>query len=582
MFSPSPHYTSGGNDNENPENDMIFFKDTEEFYESDNYYTSNQQTQNKNQKLHTNRKDNSRCFNKSNKTHNDNIIINNNTNDYYFNSNETDDSNDYDFENENLYYHEKSSTITNSNNESPYQVKKDKSFNNKESNSIDIFDSPIKMFNKYSGSTTCSIENEKIGYNQNNTNNNKNYYSEKYFSPLRYGKIHTNIKINEKGSGSSIGSQKLLSARKQLIVSAYFRSFKILTLITFFLFICSIISTLTILSCISNTCFCLPKFEIQSTGLIKDSDVFINILNVFNMKPIIKDSSFDLKQHVTLIENFLGVLSGMVLDSSFNNKLIKDKINEIFENDESIIFKFNNFGYCKQQSLDENNISCHPYFGYGLDIPSVLIKDLTFSLSKEEIEGDAEYVSNIFVKNYRSLFHFSKLNEYYNDNNNNNNKYNLFGILSSLFSIISSYLIIIEFTLDLALLLGSILISIVFKHKANRSLNAYKDYLFESNLKRQFNEQKYRFSKIEGFLIGLTIFSCISTILRIINLIYEIIYILQIDNVLQKIDLKIIEGIRIISSGCVFDIVNILIHLIISICLIICIKYKPWIVKVSI
>lgn len=583
MFSPSPHYTSRGNDDtENQEKDMFFFKESEEFYEPDNYYNSNQQVQNEhNRKLYTNDqsipninnfnnplKNGNTVFTKSNKNYNTN---NNNKIDYYFDNNR---SNYHDFENENPYfYNETSTTIANSNYGSLIKDQKLKKFNNKA-----IFDSPIKLFNNYSGSTVCSFENDKVGYNQKNFNRN-------YFSP-KYEKIHTNIKINEKGSGSSIGSQTLLSARKQLIVSAYFKSFKILTLITFFLFICLIISTLTILSCISEKCFCLPKFEIQSTGLIQNNSKFINILNIFNMRPVFRNSlsSIDFKKNLTLIEKFLDILSGMVLESSFNNKIIKDKINELFENNDSIIFKFNNFGYCKQNlSSDETNILCHSYFGYGLDIPSVLIKDLTFSLSKEEIEGDAEYVSNIFVNNYRNLFQFYNNNNDYNDiDNNNSNKYLYFGILSSILSMISSYLIIIEFILDLGLLLGSILITIIFKHKANRSLTAYKDYLFESNLKRQFNEQKYRFLKIEGFLIGLTIFSCISTILRIINLIYEIIYILQVDHFLRKMDLKIIEGIQVISSGCILDIFNILIHLIISICLIICIKIKPWIVKVSI
>lgn len=610
MFSPSPHYNNGGYSG-NSDNNPVFFKDPEEYYQPQNSYyeqtlpdnrnsyghkkfkhsfsndishqqqlTEIGQTDNYqgnpfntigryNDKICTDFKNNAFLSNKSNTYATKNSYnFNKNPKSFYFNGNNDGyekydinpllDSNsipeqEYLRESENFYYNDSSNS---NNNTSPCKLKDSRYENG--SSSFDIFDSPIKnTFSKYTGTTT-----------------DENVHGFKFDKP-KTEKYHTSIKINDSGSGSSIGSQKLSSARKQLVVAAYFKSFKSLSLITILYFFCCMISVLLIISCISNDGFCFPKFEIQTSGIVEPNVDDLGILSALTMQPIYRNSLPAIEDELNLVEKFLDGLSGMVLDSSFNEQLVRDKISEIFESDEAIIFKFSNFGYCKETSNEENNI-CHPYFAYGLDVPSVFIKDLVYTLSSEEIEGDAEYVSNVFVENYRSLFHFLNFSQY------NESEYFFYGMISSILSKVTSYATIVECILDIFLLLACVIISVVFKAKANKSLSDYKNYLFESNLKRQFDEQNYQFSRIQRPLLIITSITWVCTFLRISRISYELIYIIKLEAVLKNLNMRIIEGIKIISSGLIFDICNALIHLFIVVSLTKCIISKPWIVTASI
>ncbi|GAV26839.1 hypothetical protein PMKS-000295 [Pichia membranifaciens] len=566
MFSPSPHYNSGGN-SDDAHRDPVFFKDPEEFYEPHNSYYAypegdmklkdfNSQSRPICTQMQPNRSvnpfrdlDNTSRINRSAghsqyETGNKNFDSVN-ANKYYYDENEND-------------------AISGHYNNNPFKTnyQASRNINGKQTNSYEIFDSSPGNYpyGRDSG-TTCASSDD----------NNAKY-------PLiEKDPYNTAIKVTDVGSGSTIGSRKLLTARRQLMVTAYFKSFKIMALITFLLFFCLLISTILNLSCVSRNTFCLPKFEIQSSGPVENESHEVNLFTSLTMQPIHRDTTSSLEYALGAIEKFLNELSGLVLDSTFNPVLIRSKIGEAFENENSVIFKFSNFGYCKQ-IVDKYVIesTCHPYFGYGIDVPSVFIKDLAYTLSFQEIEGDAEYVSNIFAKNYRDLFNFLKIKEY------RDNRFLFYGFLSSILSISSSYMSIIEFVLDLSSLITCVIISFVFKSKANRILSAYTKYLFESNAKRHFSEQHYQFARVQEFLIGVTIVIWISTIMRILGVTYELVYILQIESVLKSLNLRLIEGIKLVSSGTVLDILNVLIHLCVSICLTSCVLCKPWIVKITI
>lgn len=591
MFSPSAHYNSGGHSGP-ADKDPIFFKDTEEeFYEPHNsYYTypEEKHAKDKNINYTNNHIDNINIyrnpFGNGNNPKTEEPL--NQTNEYQhwskYNITNNKPKHSYYLDNGNTY--EKSYNhnpfpsdqfhkINNKNNRfKPYQSFNN--LNNKDSFGYDNFNRPQTDFESFgnspgkysfgkeeSGSVTCVDTND---------NTKPNYKAKDQY--------HTSIKINDSGTGTSIGGQKLLTARKQLVVKAYFKSFKILSLVTFLLFFCSIISTIVELSCISKDALCLPKFQIQSSGPIENvKTTNSGLFNAFRMQPVHRDPGPDLEENLMMIETFIDGISGMVLDSSFNDKLMKSKIGDVFENKNSVIYKFSKFGFCREIT-DEFFIEtiCHPYFSYGIDVPSVFLKDITYSLSLEEIDGDAEYVSNIFVANYRSLFHILKVGDY------RDNEFLFYGFLSSVLSCVSSYFSIVSFIIDVGCLVSCMLMLIVFKSKANNSLSAYRNFLFESNLKRQIAEQKFKFVRLQGFLTVITILIWVCTIMRILGLVYEIIYILEIVNVLKELDLKLIEGIKVISSGSILDGIDVLLHLFISIGLTIFVVCKPWIIKVSI
>lgn len=553
----------------------MFFRDPEEFYEPHNFYYG-----------YTEEKTNIRPFkpqlrypdsqSQPQPNHSRNPFRDANTNklkitpsamNLHFDHFEVDNS-DFDNGNENKYYYDEKDNDNTGRKCSNYPFKNgyllSKNVSNRQTNRDEIFDSPGKYSDcKDSGSTICV----------------SSFDSNFKYPLIKKDKYHATIKISDEGSGSgsTIGSRKLLTARKQLIVAAYFRSFKTIALITFLLFFCPFISTMLDLSCVSKNTFCLPKFEIQSSGPLESGSNEMSLFSSLTMQPIHRDPTSNVENSLSLIEKFMNGLSGFVLDSAFNPVLIKSKISETFKSDHSIIFKFSNFGYCKEM-IDNFTVqkSCHPYFGYGIDVPSVFIKDLAYSLSQEEIEGDPEYVSDIFAENYRGLFNFLKLKEYHK------NKFLLYGFLSSILSISNSYMTIIAFLMDLGSLITCVVITMIFKSKANQSLSACKNYLFESNAKRHLSEQQHQFGQIRGFLIGITIVIWISTILRILGVTYELIYILQIENVLRSLNLRLIEGIKLVSSGAVLDILNVLIHLCVSISLTACVICKPWIVKITI
>ncbi|GMM45186.1 hypothetical protein DAPK24_017610 [Pichia kluyveri] len=398
------------------------------------------------------------------------------------------------------------------------------------------------VIEKNSGSSTCfSSEND--------------FYNKEKYNPL-----------------TSVSTERLIIARKQIIMKSYFKSFKILSLITLILFACPIISLICEMSCISKEGLCLPKFEIQTSG----KENYITGFNIFQMQKVGKGSNKISSEVSDIFETIINGLSGLILDSSFNKDLIKQSIDNIFNNKNDIIFKISNFGYCKEMFNGVSTFSeCHLISkGKGTDLVGVILKDLIYTLSSMEIEGDAEYISNLFVDKYQVMI---------KNLHTGDNKYLMYGYLSLLLGEMNSIKSIIGIVIESTCLLMSIIITVYFKDECNKKLNLFKEYLFD---------KKYREEESDKFSISITIINIIikmigflilvNLLLKISGVIYEIGYIITIKKLIEENQLNIINGIKVISKGMILEIFNIVSQLTVLILLIVCVISKPWIIKIII
>ncbi|TID16243.1 hypothetical protein CANINC_004242 [Pichia inconspicua] len=406
------------------------------------------------------------------------------------------------------------------------------------------------------------------GYIMGNTNDSTTFVDSSEFGNKK--EIHTSIKVNN--SANSVSSQRLAIARRQNIMKSYFKSFKILIILTFLMFLCPLLSVFLGITCISTDLMCYPRFQVQTSGIVDQNDV--SSLSWFKWNTINGNKEIEVTE-IQYIEKFIDSLSSIVLTSPFDANLVTLKINEIFRNQKSVIYKFSNFGYCKDITNDLTLVTetiCHLTYPYGLDIPSVLVKDLTFMLSEEEIDGDAEYVSDVFSKSCREVFSFMNFNVFGNIN------LKFYSFMSSVMSRKIAYLSIFEYFLDVVSLFLLIIVSIGFKLKANKSLSTFKTLLFDSNFKGKYNEQTYKFVWIQMCLTAVVIILWISTILKLIGVAYVSIYGVKFTSLLREIDTNVIKGVKLFSSGMILDVLNLMFHLIVAVSLTLCVICKPWIV----
>lgn len=413
-------------------------------------------------------------------------------------------------------------------------------------------------------------KNEKFqSFATSNTDDSTTYVDSSEFGKKK--NAHTSIKVNN--SPNSVSSQRLAITRRQNILKSYFKSFKILTILTFLMFLCPLISVLLGITCVSTDFVCLPRLQIQTSGIVDQGSSAS--LPWFEWNAINKNKGMEQKE-VQLIENFIGGLSSIVLTSPFDANLVSLKIKEVFQNEKSVIYKFSDFGYCKDiigERKHETETICHLTFPYGLDIPSVIVKDLTFMLSVEEIDGDAEYVSDVFSKSCREVFKFMDFKAF------GNIDLRFYSFMSSVMSGKIAYLSVIEYLLDVISLIMLIVVSISFKSKANRSLSTFKNFLFDSNFRRQYNEHTHRFLWIQMSLIVAVVVLWICTILKIVGVAYVLIYGVKLTSILREMDTNTIKGIKLFSSGMVLDVFNMTLHMIIAVSLTVFIIRKPWIIN---
>lgn len=373
--------------------------------------------------------------------------------------------------------------------------------------------------------------------------------------------------------GTSVSSQRVGIIRRQLLLQSHFKSFKILSVLTFLMFFCPLVSVLLGISCVSNDSICLPRFQIQTSGIVDTKDD--GFFSWFDWKTI-NENIVSQETELKIIEKFIDGLSSMLLPLPYDSNLITAKIEDIFQNEKSVIFKLSDFGYCKEV-IDDYNLRtekiCHLFFPHGLDIPSVFVKDLTYMLSKADIHEDAEYISNIFSKSCRDVFNFLDFSDF------KDKDLSFYGFLSSVLSHINTYLTIVEYILDVTSLVILIAVSVTFKIKAKKSLTLFKDNLFDSNFRKQYTEQSHKFLWIQICLLLVIVLLSISTILKLIGVFYILVYGLKTVSLLTELESGLINGIKIVSSGMIFDIFNIIIHFITGLVLTLCVIYKPWIVE---
>lgn len=128
----------------------------------------------------------------------------------------------------------------------------------------------------------------------------------------------------------------------------------------------------------SNGGICLPRFEIQTpelTGLVDTNGLMSKI---FGMQKISAEPTS--VAELTLAERLVDFLSKTILSNSFDRGKIQESIVNVFDSNDTMIFKFSDYGYCKKTSTEKKLISeCHA-MSTGTDIPSVMTKDITYSL----------------------------------------------------------------------------------------------------------------------------------------------------------------------------------------------------------
>lgn len=388
----------------------------------------------------------------------------------------------------------------------------------------------------------------------------------------------------------SVSTQRLIVSKKQMMMRSYFNSFKILSLLTLLLFLCPILSILSNLSCISTDGFCYPQFEVQTSGKIDDLNEQ-TLISPLSMKPFTKlkqGKKFN-EEMYKVIEGFMGGLAVLILENPFDANLFRETLDKNLDNlDAQVTYRFSSSGYCKEvidlrefisevDDISENQ--CHLMLGSGgTDIPSVFIKDLTYQLSEEEIEGDPEYVSGLFQNAYRSFY------RNFNISTMKATKYLLYGFSSIVLSQFNSYFSISELIIDIASVVLCVMVASYFKSQGNKSLLSFKNYLFDVNMKRQFSveEQKQRFSLVQTFLAISVLFVWVSCILKIVSLTCTLIYAFQIQKTLNQIDFTVFEGMQVASSGTILELCNIALHIIVGVGLVACLIIKPWILRVDI
>ena len=406
------------------------------------------------------------------------------------------------------------------------------------------------------------------------------------------GPIRSSLKVNDLSLSTpeSLSTQRLVISKKQMLMRSYFNSFKLLSLLALILFFCPLISILLDISCISNDSFCYPLFEIQTSGKVENQNR-LNPFEVFEMKSIGKSTIGKKFTEDTyrVAENFLSGLSLMILDNPFNSELVRETLDANLDSTNTeVTYKFANFGYCKEvvdlrdvtfEDDDLTDTQCHLMLGHGgTDVPSVLVKDLAFHLSEEEIEGDPEYVSGLFQDAYRNFY------KGFNLKTMKATKYLMYGFSSIILSQGNSYLALFELVFDIASVVLCVIVSSYFKSQGNKSLLSFKNYLFDVNMKQQFSieEQEHKFSLVQVLLIFAASFVWISCVLKIGCLVSTSLYASQIHQTLSEMEFAVFEGIKVASAGAIVELLNIGIHLVVGIGLVTCIISKPWVVKVDI
>jgi hypothetical protein len=409
---------------------------------------------------------------------------------------------------------------------------------------------------------------------------------------LKGGPIRSSLKVNglSLSTPESLSTQRLVISKKQMLMRSYFSSFKLLSLLALILFFCPLISILLDISCISNDGFCYPLFEIQTSGKVENQNR-LNPFEIFEMKSIGKSTIGKKFTEDTyrVAENFLSGLSLMILDNPFNSEHVRETLDANLDSTNTeVTYKFANFGYCKEvvdlrdvtfEDDDLTDMQCHLMLGHGgTDVPSVLVKDLAFHLSEEEIEGDPEYVSGLFQDAYRNFY------KGFNLKTMKATKYLMYGFSSIILSQGNSYLALFELVFDIASVVLCVIVSSYFKSQGNKSLLSFKNYLFDVNMKQQFSieEQEHKFSLVQVLLIFAASFVWISCVLKIGCLVSTSLYASQIHQTLSEMEFAVFEGIKVASAGAIVELLNIGIHLIVGIGLVTCIISKPWVVKVDI
>lgn len=102
--------------------------------------------------------------------------------------------------------------------------------------------------------------------------------------------------------------------------------------------------------------------------------------------------------------------------------------------------------------------------------------------------------------------------------------------------------------------------SLLSKRRTTRSLPSYKDYLFYVNLKKQFKERNNQLYRMRTGLSLVAILVGMSTLLKLFNICYTLVYGAQIANAARSLGATLLNGIKVVSAAMTFEMVNVIVH----------------------
>lgn len=380
-----------------------------------------------------------------------------------------------------------------------------------------------------------------------------------------------------KASPNSTESKRLESARAQLVMRSYFKAFRIISMITLVVFLCPLLTTVMEITCVSSSTKCFPRCEIQTSKSLPYGGRY-RLSNIFSTKGIRIASMESHKDNIiTIASQLLQSFSEKILDSPIEVDKIYAKLAGIFHNSERVTFKIGHLGYCKWTDTHTfTKVQCHSLFENGFDLFSVFMKDVMYELSLEEIDGDAEVVSGIFVNAYKRFIEKQVITDVEFD------QMVQFGYYSALLSKVMTGVCLSQFGLDVfaLVLCGAVVYHLKNKTKAE-SIRRIKNAVGRSL--SPVDQRKTTTSRLIYTLLTLAnVCLIVALCMKVCTIAYEMWYLQRLEAIMNVLNVQVFEGVRMLGSGTSLDIVNCAVHIVIIALLTVVLVARPWVMKIVI
>ncbi len=324
---------------------------------------------------------------------------------------------------------------------------------------------------------------------------------------------------------------------KEMNARSFYETFKILSLLFFLMFAPLIIMLFTDISCMDSSNYCIPHFEMYLDH--KGKDEVINTDFYHN------------------IAKGLHILSSQMEDGPYPTEQFMDSISEISDKVD-VIYKFNLFGYCRQEKETEITSYdqpewleiCHSLFG-ATDLSSVFVKDITFQMEYAQdvdVEG-LEKSSNEIVSSFKSLFLRA---------HSSSNPLVRHVSLGLSFSLMFVILKIVRFSLNAAALLIVFLAILQIKQRKQQSK-----------------------TNVKTLSIAASCCLILSAAIEVLSLIFEHAYHEELKAMLDRLDYNVIHHFNYFTSGTVLKFISLSFEGVIILGILLFISAKPWLTRTT-